>query len=220
MTQHWWENLSQYARQVYSQRGEEGILEHIFASIGTTNKYLVDIGAGDGFRYSNTRVFLENGWKGLLLEGETTLSGDGVHVEWVSHLNVNDILKGHDVPKQFDLLSIDIDGQDYWVMDALVYRPRVIVCEFNPNYLDAVTVEKDPNFKHDGTTYYGASLKAMQILGERKGYVSIGQHDSLNMFMVRADLMPSDFHIEPITYQLYHTHPFYLGERPWIKIDA
>jgi hypothetical protein len=219
MNKHWWQNLESHANKTWSQRGEEGILEHIFFSIGTTNKFLVDIGAGDGYRYSNTRVFIDQGWDSLLIEGNESMSGAGVHVAWVTPDNVNQILADAGVPLEFDLLSIDIDGQDPWVLKELTFLPRVIVAEFNPNFEPGVSrsVERDPDFKHDGSTYFGASFEAMRRIGNGKGYITIGQIGSVNMFMVRREIIPELSELN-ITYQQYDTHPYYSGDRKWIDV--
>jgi hypothetical protein len=101
----------------------------------------------------------------------------------------------------------------------LTYRPRVIVAEFNPNFEPGVSksVERDPDFEHDGSTYYGASFEAMRRIGNSKGYMTIGQIGSLNMFMVRREIIPEVSELN-ITYQRYDTHPFYRGDRKWIDV--
>ena len=187
----WAAILSKSPRKLYSQYGEEGVIDQLFATLGTTNKFLVDIGAGDGFRFSNTRDLLEHGWTGALFD--RTHQTDRVHREHITAENVCGILTKHDVPNAFDFLSIDIDGVDWYVLRALLgggYRPRVFVCEINtdlPEY-PPVTVGYDPEFKFSSCNYFGASLGAFEVLGAAHGFKCIYVH-GINVFFVSEDLV-------------------------------
>jgi hypothetical protein len=108
--------------------------------IGTTNKYFVEIGGGSA-NDNTMNLRTEKNWKGLLfnsggyyMQGEATKNM--TRIEWVTPQNVNEKFDKYNVPEEFDFLSIDIDSNDYWVWKNLddKYRPRVVSCEFNPNF--------------------------------------------------------------------------------------
>lgn len=179
----------------YSQYGEEIYLDFIFKNIGTTNKHLVDIGANDGKWLSNTRRFIESGWTGLLIDGKEF---EGVKKHFVTKENILFILERYKTPIEFDLLSIDIDGNDYWILQKIlsVYRPRVIISEYNAEHLDCKTIKYDPNFQFKMDDYYGYTFKAGQKLAEKTGYKVIFQNSNLNLYYLRADLYKWDYPVQ------------------------
>lgn len=178
----------------YSQYGEEAFLLYIFSHIGTLNQYYVDIGANDGKWLSNTRVFHDKGWQGLMIDGAH--ENELVKKHFVTRENVTLLLRQYEVPEEFDLLSIDIDGIDFYVLNEILthFRPRVIISEYNSE-LDpgrSVTIKYDPAFKFEGNLYYGYTMRAGEKLAETHGYKIIHQHTNLNLFYVRADLLPDE----------------------------
>ena len=189
----------------YCQTFEEGILKTIFNHIGTTNKYLVDFGAGDGIYLSNSRALIEAGWTGLLMDGDNK-GNEQVKKEFITAENINDLFVKYDVPQEFDLLSIDVDGNDYWIWNELNYYPRVVMMEFNPSIQpgEAKTIKYNPSHTWGNDTYYGASFDALKKLGKEKGYTLVGQCADLNMFFVRSDIIPQqDF---GVTYNVRFGH--------------
>lgn len=122
-------------------------------------------------------------------------NGDGEKIkkEFITAENINQLLQKYRVPREFDLLSIDIDSNDYWVWKAIDnYSPRVVVIEYNscipPN--ESKTIKYDPNARWDGTDYFGASLLALAKLGKSKGYSLVYCESSgVNAFFVRNDLI-------------------------------
>ncbi len=165
--------INLFEKKIYSQQGEDGILEYIFYKTGTSNKYFVEFGVGNG-NECNTRLLREmKGWQGLWMDSGKH-NNHHIHQEFITAENINDIFRKYNVPRNFDLLSIDIDGNDYWVWKALdtVYAPRVVVIEYNSKYAPSKSkvIEYDPNFKWDCTDYFGASLLAHVKLAEAKGY--------------------------------------------------
>lgn len=168
------QDLRSYERAVHSQGGEDGVLERIFECIGTTNRRFVEFGAWDGCHLSNTaRLRLEHGWNGLLMDGDPERAEGLVHTETVNVENVEALFAKYDVAERFDLLSIDIDGNEYWVWDAIrAYRPRVVVIEYNIFFSTDVskTMPYDPDHRWDKTMFHGASLEALRRLGRQKGY--------------------------------------------------
>lgn len=172
-------------RSLYAQGAEEAMLERIFERIEPSTRFCVDIGASDGLRNSNTALLLrERGWRGVLIEGSSYRFGrlrehwggvDGVRIvqAMVRSDDVEARLCEAGVPGEFDLLSIDIDGNDYWVWRAIErFRPKVVVIEYNPYYEPPRrwVMKENPAHEWDGSTYYGASLQSLHGLGKRKGY--------------------------------------------------
>ena len=215
-----WGQLADRASGKYSQAGEEGILTAIFSAIGTTNRYAVEFGAGDGFTYSNTRRLRELGWGGLMLEGDPKHANDMVKTEFITRENINDVLARWRVPPSFDLLSIDIDGNDWYVWQALVPRARVVVIEFNRMWPEgeSVTIEYDPAFHHDGTDYHGASYSALRKLGHAKGYVLV-HHQGVNLFFVARECLALEGDgIQPPPFSPVIGHPPDMLRRRWVTV--
>ncbi len=176
----WRRDLEAHARQVYSQGGEDGVLLRLFERIGVRHRSFVEFGAWDGVHLSNTaNLRLHHGWTGLLMEGSDRADGTVVRREFVTADNVEALFDHYDVPHDFDLLSIDIDGNDYWVWKALErYAPRVVIGEYNPFFQPetAKTMAYDPDHvwdRDDYPRYHGASLGAFEKLAADKGYVLV-----------------------------------------------
>lgn len=177
-------------KNIYSQNGEDGVIEKIFEYIGTTNKFFVEFGVGDGTE-CNTRLLREKGWHGLWMDGVYS-SNHQIKTEIITAENINSLFSTYNVPYEFDLLSIDIDGNDYWVYKAISprYSPRVIVVEYNASYPppQSKTVVYDPSLVWRGTDYFGATLSAWHNLLSLRGYCLIGcESRGVNAFFVRGD---------------------------------
>lgn len=209
-----WYSLSKRARRVYSQTGEEGILEAVFEIVGTPTKFLVDIGAGDGVQLSNTKLFLERGWRGARFD---VVARNDVHNVRITADNVCSTLRQHGVPANFDLLSIDIDGIDWYVLRSILreFTPRVFVCEIN-NSKPAdppITIEYNESHVFDSTDYFGASLSAYRMLAEARGYKLV-HCQPYNAFFVRGEFIdkPPNVNWAPRAYFKRDT------TRPWKTI--
>lgn len=217
-------------RWEYSQNGEDGIIHAIFAMIGETNRYGVEFGVEDGLQ-SNMRYLLKHrGWTGLLMDGSHDIPQNFVHKEFITAENIEGLFKKYNVPEEFDLLSIDIDGNDYWVWKAIAhYRPRVVIAEYNAHIPadEAKTIPYKPDFAWDKTDYYGASLLALKSLGEEKGYtlVCTDKH-GVNAFFIRNDFVTN--HFKPPAYEKIFRGPNFKGNggrhphdphgRPWQQV--
>ncbi len=205
-------NLRGADRKTFSQNGEDGILEKILETIGTTNKYFVEIGVGNGDE-CNTRLLRQNGWIGLMLDSLYHDPNKGIHREHVDAGNVNSLLAKYKVPQEFDVMSIDIDGNDYWVWKAITYKPRVVVIEWNCSIspFRALSIPYTPNFSWDSTCYYGASILALTRLGERKGMVLVAADKrATNLFFVPANcahLFENAGYIDAIYPDWHWSHP-------------
>jgi hypothetical protein len=219
--------LNRYEYRVFSQSGEDGLIAEIFRRIGTTNRFAVEFGAADGFE-NNTVLLLRQGWGAFWIEGDPALVRRAaahfapeirskkltVTQAFVTADNIEDLFKQAGVPEEFDLLSIDIDRNDYYVWEKIThYSPRVVVIEYNPLYPPTMSwvIPYDPQATWDFTTRSGASLKALEQLGAKKGYSLVGCNlAGVNVFFVRNDLLGDHFagpftaenHYEPERYSL------------------
>ena len=168
-------SLADYRRNVFSQYGEDGILEHVLLSIlkDCADKKCVEFGAWDGVLFSNTHnLVINHGYSGVFIEVDperyhqlvTTYSGfrDCICLNMaVTKSNLDSILSQTSLPKDFDLLSIDIDSFDYFVWKNLsLYRPKIVVIEANTS-LGPSKVKVTDNY---------CSPKAVELLGKEKGY--------------------------------------------------
>ncbi len=187
-------DLENYEKRVYSQNGEDGVVEKIFELIGTTSGYYVEFGVGDGAE-CNTRYFREcYGWKGLMMDSGCPDSSINLHQERITAENIVSLFQKYQVPTEFDLLSIDIDSNDFYAWNALSqhYRPRVVVMEYNGAHLpheDKVIIYH-PDNRWDGTNYFGASILAYYKLGRKYGYSLVyAENRGVNIFFIRDDVL-------------------------------
>ena len=206
----WFDDLEAHEARMYSQSGEDGSLARLFDRIGVTNRFFVEFGAKDGVDLSNTaNLRLHRGWTGLLMDGDPADRCPGVfalpadetaarvRAEIVTRENINELLTRYGVPNNFDLLSIDIDGNDYWVWKALEsYRPRVVLIEYNIFFHleERKTIPYDPAHVWDESAFHGASLAALRELGREKGYELV-YTDSYapNAFFVLKSELPKEW---------------------------
>src|SRR5437899_5328325 len=126
--------------------------------------------------------------------------------------NINELVERSGLEKELDLLSIDIDGNDYWIWEAIDgIQPRVVVIEYNALFRPPHKVVQEYEAEHrwGGTNYFGASLKALEELGERKGYHLVGcSFSGANAFFVRHDLTEDRFSA-PFTAEHHYRPPRY-----------
>jgi len=187
--------LADYAFNSFSQFGEDGIIQKIFDIIGISSKVCIEFGAWDGFHFSNTANLFTNGWKAILIEANRKRFNSliqnvknydccclNIFVENEGTFSLENILKKHNLLGETDLLSIDIDGDDYYIFKSLeTLRPRVICCEYNPTipvYMDLVPEEKNR---------FGCSLLSLIKLAETKGYKLVSVTDTNCLFVSAAD---------------------------------
>ena len=198
--------------QVYSQFDEDGILLYIFSVIGTTNKRVVEICAGDGIQCMAANLIVNHGWEGLLFDGDKDLVEQGVKFyashpatflhppifkqAWLTRENVNGLISENGFRGEIDLLSLDIDGNDYYIMEAInVVNPRVIICETH-NLIPsdaALTIPYREDFYYlDGKQHQefrSVSPLAMKKLLDTKNYRLVGSHRyGFNAIFMRKDV--------------------------------
>ena len=188
-----------FEKSVYSQHGEDGIIEHIFNTIGTTNKIAVEFGvsATGGGSQNNTRNLSDKGWKLFwfdLLDMNETLPNCVFNKVKLSVSNIEEEFQKANIPKEFDLLSVDIDGNDFHLRKQLKdYSPRVCIMEYNgtklkdENYIMPYTENYSWGGKRDHT--FGASLLSITELLNELGYDLVYvETNGVNAFFVRKDI--------------------------------
>jgi len=180
----YYDNINKYEGNINggrSQNGEDGLLKYIFDIINVEYKYCIEFGAGNGEWLSNTYYFRKIlNWNSLLLEGnnEEVKKGNNkgektLYNEYITKDNINELFKKYNVPKNIDLLSIDLDSIDYFVFDKLdinKYCPNVIIIETNPGLPNNIPLIMDPNNSNNNTGYFGCNLLAVYDLAKKKGY--------------------------------------------------
>mgnify|MGYP003658073301 CR=1 FL=1 len=211
--------------KVFSQFGEDGIIQYLQQHVirKESERTFIEFGV-ENYLESNTRFLLmNNNWKGLVMDG------DGKNIEsikkqdiywrhdltakaaWIHRENINDLIKSEGFEGEVGLLSIDVDGNDFWIWKVLeVVNPIIVVVEWNSLFgaEAAVTVPYSPTFQrseaHYSNLYYGASIAAFHHLGEEKGYKLVGTNSAgNNLFFVRNDrvgnlksLSPAECYVE------------------------
>ncbi|MCC6545481.1 MAG: hypothetical protein IT392_13465 [Nitrospirae bacterium] len=203
-------NINDNEFKVFSQWGEDGLIQYLIKKVNINNKIFVEFGV-ENYTESNTRFLLvNNNWSGLIIDGSEDnikyVKQDPIYwrynlkavCEFVRVDNINNILSDNGIAGEIGILSIDIDGNDYWIWKCInIINPAIVVIEYNHRfgYKKAVTIPYDPSFvrskAHYSMIYYGASLKAICILADKKGYTFVGCNTAgNNAFFVRKDLKP------------------------------
>jgi hypothetical protein len=194
-------DLSRHELKVFSQNGEDGVLAEILRRLPPGAGTFVDIGAGDGVEGNCVALADVLGWSGVMVEADDVQHA-ALERKYATNRRVTTVCARVDAdnagrllrgvaPAEPDVLSIDIDGLDWWVWRELALRPRVVVVEYNAHlgFDRALTVPREHRDPWDGTDYFGASLPAFELLAEHRGYRLV--HTDLtgvNAFFVRTDL--------------------------------
>ena len=203
--------LEPHGFRALSQYDADGILAEIFRRIGEEHRSFVEFGTGDGLE-NNTAYLLCQGWRGLWIEGDESMHQGQLRNypsairagrlacvrSFLTRENINEVIKKAGSSGPIDLLSVDIDGNDYHLWEALtVVEPRVVVAEYNGYVPPPVrwVMAYDPTYEWDGrSTYFGASLASFEALAKRKGLRLVGcDIVGLNAFFVREDLCGDRF---------------------------
>ena len=202
-------NLIPFGYIVFSQTDEDGIINEIFKRIGTTNKQFLEFGVNTDF--NNTTYLLFNGWKGVWLESskKKIIKIEEKYSSFIKNKklklfnkiitaeNVNEELKFSKLNKNLDLLSIDIDGNELYVLNELkIINPRVIIVEYNAKFPPPVekTIKYDPKFIWDYDDYFGSSLQLLENTLKKIGYVLVGCNAlGVNAFFIKKELVKNKF---------------------------
>jgi hypothetical protein len=205
--------LNGSAYGLYSQGDEDGIIRQIFDRIGTDTRSFIEFGCGDGLE-NNTAALLLDGWRGLWIDGDPQLCARiratyrdeirdnrlTVASAFLTRENINEVISDN-WEGGVDLLSVDIDGNDLHVLNAMKgLDPRLIIVEYNARKGPSIdwVMSYNPAHVWDDSDYYGASLKAFERLMERKGYSLVGcSITGINAFFVRNDLVDGERFLQP-----------------------
>lgn len=201
--------LRDYEFKVFSQWGEDGIIQKLVEAVPIANKTFIEFGVED-FRESNCRfLMMKDNWSGFVVDGSEhniqTIRNSYYYWKYnltaiqgfINSENVCGILSKSRFDSDIGILSIDIDGMDYHVLRAInIFSPRILICEYNSLFgsTRAVTVPYDPSFMrakaHPSHLYFGASISAWNYLAKQRGYTMVGStSEGVNVFFVRNDLM-------------------------------
>lgn len=186
--------LTRFEKKVYSQNGEDGILELLTRWIGSNNRYFVEFGVQTGIE-CNTRYLREVlKFAGLMMDGTYENKSIGLYKHFITAENINSLFDEYSVPYEFSVLSIDIDLNDLWVWKAIdnKYRPHIVVIEYNSTFPPplSVTIPYDPYSTPNETCYFGGSLQAMNCVARQKGYKLIYcENNGVNAFFISEDLL-------------------------------
>jgi len=193
----------------YAQQNEECYIRFILANIPSVKKHLVELGAWDGYHLSNTRYFIEkHGFTHLLIDGNNHGNPE-VKEHFITAENCVDLIEKYETPTRFDLLVIDIDGNDLYVLEEILkkgFMPQLIVAEFNPIFAatESKTIPYNPDHTWNNDDYYGFSFAAGVKMAKKYGYTCVFQENSLNMYLVKSDFVA----VEPkIEYEIKNDHP-------------
>jgi hypothetical protein len=195
--------------KVFSQFGEDGIIQHLLRHVPIANDVFVEFGVAD-YSESNTRFLLVNdNWRGLILDGGTDHKEFLIRagLDWrheidavtafIDRDNIDGLIRGTGIEGDIGLLSIDLDGNDLWVLERIsAVSPRILVVEYNATFGPdaAVTVPYDPGFQrtkaHPSNLYWGASIAALEIVARRRGFTLVAANRAgNNVFFVRDDVL-------------------------------
>jgi len=221
-------HLVPFGRKVYSQTDEDGIISEIFNRIGTTNKVFVEFGVGNGLE-NNTLALLFQDWTGLWIEGSKKYAqlirsnlprmiGSGrlaLINEFITQDNINSLISSAISETSIDLLSVDIDGNDFHVLNAIdCIEPRVIVMEYNAKFAPPIQycMTYDAAHAWGGDDNYGVSLKFLEIELDKRGYSLVGCNmTGTNSFFVKRELAADNF-LMPYSAEIHYEPPrFYLA---------
>jgi hypothetical protein len=223
--------LNRFERKVFSQNGEDGIIAELVRLLDPPH-FFVEFGVESGVE-CNTRMLKHAGWCGICWDGGHADPERNLYRERITAENINELFTKYRVPDRLGLLSIDIDGNDYHVWNALDarYRPAIVVIEYNALFPpdQAFTIPYDADFRWDGTDYQGASFLAMYRLGIRKGYRLVcADKKGVNLLFVQQDLcskLPSEVVADSENYTTIYQPIGYGGHRSdpqrreWLAVE-
>jgi hypothetical protein len=213
-------DLRGYEECVSAQNGEDGIIREILQRVGVGRRYFVEFGVESGQECNCARLVRQEHWSGLFLEADaahfaqlTENYRDYPQIRCaraaVTSNNIEDLLAAHEVPADLDVLSIDIDGNDYWVWRAIQrWRPRLVVIEYNATHPppELWVMAEDPAHRWDGTGHFGASLASLVALGRAKGYTLVATDSTgVNAFFVADEHVTPGRFLDPVLH--YHYSP-------------
>jgi len=202
-------DVQDYEFKIYSQWGEDGIIQFLISKLPIKKRVFVEFGV-ENYQEANTRFLLQNNnWTGLIIDKDqeniNSIVNSGVYwrhsLTAVSKLitkdNINDIILRAGISGDVGILSIDVDGNDYWIFEAIeCINPSIVIAEYNSLFGKnlKISVPYDKNFiraeKHYSGLYYGASIAALTELANKKGYCLVGSNTAgCNLFFVKDKIV-------------------------------
>ena len=200
-------SLQEAEFKVFSQFGDDGIIQYLINNVAINDTKFIELGV-EKYTECNTRFLLiNNNWSGLVIDGSPAnvnyIKNDDIYWKYdlnaeaafVTRDNINQIMVKNNFIGEIGLLSIDLDGNDYWIWESItVVQPTMVILEYNSAFGrdNAVTIPYDPDFTrlkaHFSGLYWGASLKAMCLLSQKKGYSFVGSNSNgNNAYFVRTE---------------------------------
>lgn len=188
--------FDKYRRDIYSQNGEDGVTLEILKRLHITKGWFCEFGAWDGKFLSNTYFLINKGWKGVYIEGDKDKYDQLIrnvnkfedkvypfcaYITASGKNSLDNVLAKTPLPIDFDILSIDIDGDDYFVWESLTnYKPKIVIIEVNSGYLPDIKITSTKSNK-------GTSFLSMVVLGKKKGYTPVCHTG--NIYFIRRDYL-------------------------------
>ena len=200
--------IASHEDSLFSQNGEDGIIRYIFSQIGFESRYFVEFGFG-AHQCNSLRLILHENFKGLMMDGSEeqcrifnlackSKGISDVHAAnaFINRDNLEHLIRSNNIPAQIDFLSIDVDGNDYWLWKSIEYINPKVCCFETHNVIPSdlsLTIPYDPSFNcwtSENPDFRSVSLAAMVNLSKKKGYTLVGAHrHGFNVFFVRNDLL-------------------------------
>lgn len=211
------DNFDKFGFQVFSQWNEDGLIQYLISKVKTVNQVFVEFGI-ENYEESNTKfLIMHDKWKGLVMDSSAKNISylKKCNMYWKHNLtaieafitpeNINQLISENGIEGDIALLSVDIDGNDYYVWDAITcISPGIVICEVNPyfGYKEALVMPYTETFNrtdaHYSNLYWGGSIRALYNLGRKKGYKMVCANSSgSNIFFVREDLMSDLKEVSP-----------------------
>jgi hypothetical protein len=211
--------LSEYEFKVFSQWGEDGIIQYLVQALDIPNKNFIEFGV-ETYRESNTRFLLmHDNWSGLVIDGSVSNIKDiknqsffwryslNAVKSFITKENINKLLVENKMEGDIGILSIDIDGNDYWILKEInCVQPAILITEYNSVFGSerAISIPYKEDFVRGrngiSNLYYGASLAALNFAANQKGYSLIGcNSNGNNAFFVRNDMVDQLSYLKPLT---------------------
>lgn len=244
--------LDQVGFSRFSEFEEDGHLLYLLTLAGSRSRTVVEISSQDGRVCMASNLLVHQRWRGFLFDGDPVFVAEGrrffashpatravppvMKAQWFTRDNVNQVLASAGVPDEVDVLSLDIDGNDLHLWNAMTVRPRILICEFNnavPSEL-ALTIPYQPDFSFaalppDQALFRSASLAAYAAVGRRKGYRLVGMNAlGFNAIFLRDDVLATE--MPEISVSALDANSFAeqvraqwwprLSQLPWIGVPA
>lgn len=208
-------NLKDYEFKVFSQWGEDGIIQHLIKAIEIENRTFIEFGVEDFFESNCRFLLMKDDWRGFVIDGSTSNIErlrksyfywrhqiDALDA-FITRENINELLAKSGFEEDLGILSVDLDGNDYYILEAInFFKPRILICEYNPVFGSTrkISIPYQSDFyrtnTHYSNLYWGASLSAMTHIADKKGYALVGTNTaSCNAFYVRKDLVNDKLHV-------------------------